>query len=64
MMSKRIKALSESPCYQCEVQDKCIAKTKRSPRLMEICDAVMGDAEFDYRDCSLWKCLTKDWSEY
>ena len=60
-MSKRIKSLAESPCYQCGMQDKCIEKISRSPRLMEICDAIMGNAEFDYHDCSLWKCLRLDW---
>lgn len=56
-MAKRIETLADSPCYQCDMQDECIEKIRRSPRLMEICDAVIGNAEFDYHDCSLWNCL-------
>lgn len=56
-MSKRINALYESPCWQCGKQSKCLEKIRRSPKLMEICDGVIGDAEFDYHDCSLWKSL-------
>lgn len=57
-MSKRISTLSESPCWQCGKQEECIEKIERSPKLMEIMECVMGDAEFDYHECSLWKCLT------
>lgn len=56
-MSKRINTLHESPCWQCGMQEPCLAKIKRSPKLMEICDGIIGNAEFDYHDCSLWKSL-------
>ena len=56
-MSKRIKNLQESPCWQCGKQEECIEKIKKNSKLMEIYDAVMGNAEFDYHNCSLWNCL-------
>ena len=56
-MSKRIETLKESPCYQCGCQDKCLEKVRRSPKLMDICDMVIGNSEFDYHNCGIWVAL-------
>ena len=44
---KRIKSLSESPCYQCHCEWGCDEKIKRSPVL----------SDFDYHDCGIWIAL-------
>ena len=56
-MSQRIKSLAESPCYQCGKMEQCEQKIKRSPVLGDIVDCVMPRADFDYRDCSIWKAI-------
>ena len=56
-MSKRIKSLSESPCYKCGKIEQCEAKIKRSPVLGDIVDCVMPRADFDYHNCSIYKSL-------
>ena len=56
-MSKRISCLAESPCYQCGVGDKCLAKVARCQVLGDIVDDVMPNAEFDDHDCSIYKSL-------
>lgn len=56
-MSKRIEYLHESPCYQCGVQDACIAKINRCKRLQEISDYVMPRADFDYHNCSIYNVI-------
>lgn len=56
-MAKRITTLANSPCYQCGLDKECADKIKAQPYLMEIWIAHMGNAEFDYHDCSLWNCL-------
>lgn len=57
MMSKRITCLSESPCYKCGVWDKCNSKVRKAPKLQEIIDFVMPQADFDYRECGIWIAL-------
>ena len=37
---KRIKSLSESPCYQCHYELECDEKIKRSPVLSQIRDEI------------------------
>lgn len=54
---KRIKSLSESPCYCCNSATQCAIKINRSPKLQEIQDAVFGNADFDYHDCGIWIAL-------
>lgn len=56
-MSKRIKSLSESPCYKCGKIEQCEAKIKRSPVLGDIVDYVMPRADFDFHNCSIWKAI-------
>lgn len=56
-MSKQIRYLHESPCYQCGVQDICLAKINRCKRLQEVSDYVMPRADYDYHDCSLYKAI-------
>lgn len=56
-MSKRIESLAESPCYQCGKIEQCEAKIKRSPVLGDIVDCVMPRADFDYKNCAIYKSL-------
>ena len=56
-MSKRIQYLSDSPCYKCTKSKECMEKIKRSPKLIEISDAIIGNADFDYKDCSLFQSI-------
>lgn len=56
-MSERIKRLNESPCYKCGMQDKCTAKVARCYQLRDIVDYVFPRADFNYKDCSLYKVL-------
>lgn len=56
-MSRRIKSLKESPCYQCHCEWECDKKIKRNPVLGEIRDGVFGNADFDYHDCGIWIAL-------
>ena len=62
-MSRRIETLSESPCYKCGRSAECMEKIRRSPILMEICDAILGNADFDYHDCSLWIAMSANTEE-
>ena len=59
-MGKRIESLTESPCYKCGYQLECLERIKRSPKLMEICDSVIWNSEFDYKECSLWIAIDVD----
>lgn len=54
---KRIKILSESPCYQCNCMEKCSMKISNFSKLQEIQDAVFPNADFDYHDCGIWIAL-------
>ena len=56
-MSKRIKSLSESPCYKCGKIEQCEAKIKRSPVLGDSVDCVMPRADFDFHRCSIYKAI-------
>lgn len=56
-MSKRIKSLKESPCYQCNCDDKCNKKIRKNYIFSEIKDAMFGNAEYDYHDCPIWIAL-------
>ena len=56
-MSKRIKKLSESPCYQCGMQEQCENKVCGRTELQTIVGNVFCDSEFDYHNCSLWMVL-------
>lgn len=57
MMSKRIERLSESPCYQCGMNKECEEKVARCQILQEIVDYVEPRADFNYKECSLWRVL-------
>lgn len=57
-MSRRISSLSESPCYKCSFTAKCLEKIERSPRLMEICNSIAGDASFNYHNCGIYISFT------
>lgn len=54
---KRIKKLSESPCYKCDCVMKCMEKISKSLKLQEIEDAVFPNADFDYHECGIWIAL-------
>lgn len=56
-MGNRIKNLKQSPCYQCGLQDECIKKCKKINEYWEIVDAVMPNADFNYKECPLWIVL-------
>lgn len=56
-MSQRIRYLKESPCYKCSRAKDCVYKIARSPSLMEIADNVMGRADFDYHNCSIFRSI-------
>lgn len=56
-MSRRIKKLSESPCYKCHCEWKCNKKIKRNPILGDIRDGIFGNADFDYHNCGIWIAL-------
>lgn len=54
---KRIKSLSESPCYQCHYELECDEKIKRSPVLSQIRDEIFINSDFDYHECGIWIAL-------
>ena len=56
-MSRRIKTLKESPCYQCLCQNKCDKKIQKNLMLGAIRDGIFGNADFDYHDCGIWIAL-------
>ena len=56
-MSRRIKKLSESPCYKCHCEWECNKKIKRNHILGDIRDGIFGNADFNYHDCGIWIAL-------
>lgn len=55
---KRIKSLSESPCYKCPVEKKCYKKIEDRPNFGEIKDMVFGNTQIKRKDCPLYIALT------
>ena len=54
---KRIKNLSESPCYQCHCEWECDERIKKNSVLDTIQSNIFPDADFDYHDCPIWIAL-------
>lgn len=57
IISKRIRRLEQSPCYQCGFEDACNHKIRKIPRLEEICDMMFEREDLDYHDCGIWIAL-------
>lgn len=55
---KRIKSLSESPCFQCPVEKECYKKIKINSRFGEIKDMVFGNRNINQKDCPLYIAIT------
>lgn len=58
LMARRMCTLSESPCYNCPLTDKCADKIKRSPVLSQVRDVMFGNVETDYQNCMIYISLT------
>lgn len=56
-MKNKIKTLNQSPCHKCGMQDACSDKVERCYQLRDIVDYVFPRADFNYKDCSLYKVL-------
>lgn len=54
---KRIKSLSESPCYKCGCDCECDMKIMKSPDIGVIKDKMFGDANADFHECGIWIAL-------
>lgn len=55
---KRIKSLSESPCYKCPVESKCYKKIRNNPQFGEIKDMMFGNTQTQRKDCPIFIALT------
>lgn len=57
-MSKRVKSLSESPCYKCGKMQDCSVKLAKNGKLQDIADMMFSNAKADYNWCPIYIALT------
>lgn len=55
---RRIKSLSESPCYHCSQENNCYKKIRNNPQFGEIKDMMFGNTQAKREDCPLYIALT------
>lgn len=53
-MSKKIKSVKDSPCWDCPVGYECSQKRIRNRNLDPIVDMVWDKADYDRKDCPIW----------
>lgn len=54
IMSKKISHVTDSPCWNCQVQKECSLKRLKNRNLDIIVDMVWGQADYDRKDCPIW----------
>lgn len=57
-MAERATKLSETPCYNCGIQERCYAWADEHDHRLKIIDGVFCIKNYDYHNCPNYIALT------